>query len=553
MNNVLIINYHPLTQIGGVQSILKTIIKKNENYSILTGSYNKKEEIKNRIYSTNLIYQKKPLKELDYILNKIFVEQAPKIVYTHNLSYMFNTKIAKHIFDYFKNKGCLMIEHAHHTLIKRKNRVKKILSFDWDGLIVVSKYAAKKIFPLINKKTKKIIIYNGLDLKDFQKTDFSIRKKLGLTKKTVLLFPSRTIRLSTGKIGEQKQFKTVLKALKKIKEKQKIALLIPYLGNKNDKKIIEFYDYLRKMGLEKIVYEFPTNLNQNEMFKFYSTGDIVLFPSINESFGMIIPEAWASGKPIIGASSGAITQLIKNNKNGLLFKPKNSADLRKKIIELTTNKQKYDYLLKKGKIEVNRFTDNLMIDKITGFIKNLKKNKIIYLVRHGETTYNANHLFTGQANPPLTKKGELQAKKVKKFFSKIKNPLIYCSPLKRAKNTAKIIGLKKVIYKNELKEINVGEFESKTRKELLTKFKVNFDKITKYPKGESLKDLKVRLNNLLKEINKEKEREVIIVAHEIVNKIIASNLTKKNYFNIPRQKNNDLIIISNKKLSYISL
>lgn len=58
---------------------------------------------------------------------------------------------------------------------------------------------------------------------------------------------------------------------------------------------------------------------------------------------------------------------------------------------------------------------------------------------------------------------------------------------------------------------------------------------------------------MLKEINKEKEREVIIVAHEIVNKIIASNLTKKNYFNIPRQKNNDLIIISNKKLSYISL
>ena len=127
MDNVLIINYHPLTQIGGVQSILNTIIKKNKNYSILTGTQNKKNELKNRIYSTNLLYQKKPSKELDYFLNKIFVEQAPRIIYTHNLSYMFNAKIAEHIFNYFKNRGCLMVEHAHHALIRRKSRVKYFL------------------------------------------------------------------------------------------------------------------------------------------------------------------------------------------------------------------------------------------------------------------------------------------------------------------------------------------------------------------------------------------------------------------------------------------
>ncbi|MGI6589701.1 MAG: histidine phosphatase family protein [Candidatus Iainarchaeum sp.] len=555
MDNVLIINYHPLTQIGGVQSILNTIIKKNKNYSILTGTQNKKNELKNRIYSTNLLYQKKPSKELDYFLNKIFVEQAPRIIYTHNLSYMFNAKIAEHIFNYFKNRGCLMVEHAHHALIRRKSRVKKILSLNWDGLIVVSKYSAKKLFPLTNKKTKKIIIHNGINVKDFEKTDYSIRKKLGLMQKTVLLFPSRTIRLSTGKIGEQKQFKIVLKALKKIKEKNKIALLIPYLENKNNEKIFEFKKYLRKMGLEEIVYEFPTKLNQNEMHKFYSTGDIVLFPSINESFGMIIPEAWASGKPIIGASSGAIPQLIQNNQNGLLFKPKNSTELSKQIIELTTNKQKYEQLSKKGKIEVKNFTDELMIKKITDFIKTLKRKKVIYLVRHGETTYNANHLYTGQANPPLTKKGEMQSSKAKKFFNKmnITNPLIYCSPLKRAKNTAKIIGLKKIVYKNELKEIDVGEFESKTRKEILTKFNVNFERITKYPNGESLTDVKNRLSNLIEKIKREKDNDIIIVAHEVVNKTIASSLIEKNYFSLPRQKNNDIIIISNKKISCINL
>jgi glycosyltransferase involved in cell wall biosynthesis len=41
-------------------------------------------------------------------------------------------------------------------------------------------------------------------------------------------------------------------------------------------------------------------------------------PSRTESFGIVFPEAWANGKPVVGADAGAIPDLVRNGVNGLL-------------------------------------------------------------------------------------------------------------------------------------------------------------------------------------------------------------------------------------------
>ncbi len=79
----------------------------------------------------------------------------------------------------------------------------------------------------------------------------------------------------------------------------------------------------------------------------------------------------------------------------------------------------------------------------------------ICIVRHGQTTQNSKHLIQGRSNFPLNETGIMQAHTVGKYLAnKGENfDCIYCSPLDRAYDTAKIIateiGYTKEIIKKE--------------------------------------------------------------------------------------------------------
>ena len=58
---------------------------------------------------------------------------------------------------------------------------------------------------------------------------------------------------------------------------------------------------------------------------------ILVNPSSAESFGLVFLEAWARGKPVIGANIPAVKELITKNQGGLVSKEKDPSDLAKKI------------------------------------------------------------------------------------------------------------------------------------------------------------------------------------------------------------------------------
>ncbi len=63
----------------------------------------------------------------------------------------------------------------------------------------------------------------------------------------------------------------------------------------------------------------------------------------------------------------------------------------------------------------------------------------IFLVRHGETDYNKDHLLMGQLDIPLNELGLSQAEKVSRVLKNKKISIIYSSDLQRASKTAEII------------------------------------------------------------------------------------------------------------------
>jgi glycosyltransferase involved in cell wall biosynthesis len=60
--------------------------------------------------------------------------------------------------------------------------------------------------------------------------------------------------------------------------------------------------------------------------------DVLVLPSTGESFGIVFVEAWTLGRPVIGARSGALVDMVQDGADGLLFNPGDVQDLVQSLI-----------------------------------------------------------------------------------------------------------------------------------------------------------------------------------------------------------------------------
>jgi broad specificity phosphatase PhoE len=75
----------------------------------------------------------------------------------------------------------------------------------------------------------------------------------------------------------------------------------------------------------------------------------------------------------------------------------------------------------------------------------------LFLVRHAEPA--ATGVLLGHANPPLSAAGQAAAARLR-----LPVRIVYCSPLRRALETASLVGLRTVVLQ-ELAEISYGEWD----------------------------------------------------------------------------------------------
>lgn len=92
----------------------------------------------------------------------------------------------------------------------------------------------------------------------------------------------------------------------------------------------------------------------------------------------------------------------------------------------------------------------------------------IYLIRHGETAWNAdNNRYCGRTDIPLTEKGLLQAHALRQQLQSITWDAVFSSPLQRAYVTAQIASATEVTKDVRLIEADFGAWEHKTKEEFI--------------------------------------------------------------------------------------
>jgi glycosyltransferase involved in cell wall biosynthesis len=110
-----------------------------------------------------------------------------------------------------------------------------------------------------------------------------------------------------------------------------------------------------------VVSDFPEKQKPNLL----AACDLIAHPSGNESFGIVFVEAWASGKPVIGARVGSIPSVIDEGQDGLLFKYLDPDSLAQAILELLDDPLRQARMGEAGRQKVLRnYTWEIVADRL---------------------------------------------------------------------------------------------------------------------------------------------------------------------------------------------
>ncbi len=179
-------------------------------------------------------------------------------------------------------------------------------------------------------------------------------------------------------------YKLVLFCGNKNYEKGAISILktIPYILEKIKKVYFVFFgpstkafnhesSKIKKLKGVRIINFTPDNLTgyfDKKKLTAFKEADIYLMPSRSDAFGISFLEAWAAGKPVIGARIGATPEVIEENVDGLLVDFDNPKDIAQKVILLLKNKKLRKKLGSTGQLKVSQKYTWDLISRKTHFM-----------------------------------------------------------------------------------------------------------------------------------------------------------------------------------------
>ena len=147
----------------------------------------------------------------------------------------------------------------------------------------------------------------------------------------------------------------------------------------------------------------------------------------------------------------------------------------------------------------------------------------MFLIRHGETVWNAESRFQGHQDSPLTPRGIAQAEAAAEYLRSPMLAALYSSDLPRTLQTADPIAPATrlaIVPEPALRERNLGIFEGLTREEIAARYAEELSRYAErdpeyvVPNGESLRQLHQRGLDVMERLARRHLGEsVAVVSH----------------------------------------
>ena len=224
-----------------------------------------------------------------------------------------------------------------------------------DGIRVMSEGQKEKLLSAGVDEKKIRVISTPVDLGKYQ-NESGIRNQ-----------KSRNIVLHVGRDDEVKDYTTLVKAFKLVKEKIDNAEFWQVGANEKIKLAMRENDFNQVNVLG--------GKSATELISIYHQSDIFVLNSTSESFGKVLVEANACGKPVVATATTGAKEIIQDDYNGFLVPISDAKKLAEKIIWVLENPDKAKQMGENGrKLMREKYGDNTV--KIVKFWQDIINNQL---------------------------------------------------------------------------------------------------------------------------------------------------------------------------------
>jgi glycosyltransferase involved in cell wall biosynthesis len=167
------------------------------------------------------------------------------------------------------------------------------------------------------------------------------------------------IYLYVGQLIERKGIMTMIKAWQAFKETNKEGILI-IVGEGNLRENIE--NYIASNSIKDIII--TGKIDYDEIYKFFAIADILIMPTLEDNWSLVVPEAMSCKLPIAcSIYNGCWPELITHD-NGWLFDPLNLNEFVDTLIQIDNNKVFLSKMGEKSFEIVQNFSPNKVAENI---------------------------------------------------------------------------------------------------------------------------------------------------------------------------------------------
>ena len=157
------------------------------------------------------------------------------------------------------------------------------------------------------------VIPLGVDLECFRPRDRTeARRVLGLSEDV------RTL-LAVGRIEPLKGFDLAIRALAAMREHERTQLLIAGGDERAAPELARLRAVAEESGVLDAV-RFVGAVPHERLHTYYNAADVVVMPSLYESFGLVAVEAMASGVPVVASRVGGLSATVEDGETGYLVR-----------------------------------------------------------------------------------------------------------------------------------------------------------------------------------------------------------------------------------------
>jgi len=208
------------------------------------------------------------------------------------------------------------------------------------AVVAHSESVADSLRPLLGSDEKLFMAPYGINAQSFEfKTRESDR---GQEKSPVILFVGRDV--------FRKGFPVMAGAMPRVLESHPQAKLV-VMGN----------EYVHTRATARFLsrglpVKFLPGQPRAALNEWYHRAGLLVLPSYQEAFGIVLIKAMASGLPVVAARTGGIPEAVEHNVSGLLHRPGDAADLAEKITSVLDDAGLQDRLVEGGRERVKKFS-----------------------------------------------------------------------------------------------------------------------------------------------------------------------------------------------------